>query len=208
MTEPPVNQPKHTISPALLVFLSLPLLGMIAAVALLFANAAASQNPAAITPPPVSVTFPAVPTPRAMADSPVIPFTLTSLDGETISLSDYEGKIVFLNFWATWCEPCKRELPTFEAFSEANAGGDALILAVNVEETPDEVSAFLAEMGVDDLPVLLDPEGETATEYGIFNLPTTFVIDQNGIVRYPKYGEVTEADLAAYLEALMPAANG
>ncbi len=204
-TPPPT---KRTIAPALLVFLTIPLLGMVAAVGLLFTNAATSApTPAPVTPPPPNVTFPVLPTPRALTDSPVIPFTLQNLAGETVSLDDYAGQIVFLNFWATWCEPCEREMPTFEAFTLEHEG-DAVILAVNVEENADQVAEFLDELGITALPVLLDPDGDTATRYGIFNLPTTYVIDQSGIVRYPKYGEVTQADLAAYIEALTPTTDG
>jgi peroxiredoxin len=184
----------------LVILLIFPLLGLLAAVVVVLTNAWASGTPA--TPMPVTL-----PPPPVVADAPVIDFSLTTLDGMTVRLSDYAGRVVFLNFWATWCEPCKRELPAFQAFQAQQPADGAIILAVDVAETPDEVRAFLDEYSVSGLTILLDTEKETADSYGVFNMPTTFVIDSSGIVNYIKYGEMTAADLNAYLEALTRAAN-
>lgn len=178
-----------------LIFLVFPALGLLAAAVFVFTNAAAPQTSA--TPMPVTL-----PPPPVLADAPMIDFTLTSLDGETVSLSDYAGRVVFLNFWATWCEPCKRELPAFQAFQETQPADGAVILAVDVAETSEQVAAFLDEYQVTGLTILLDPDKATADSYGIFNMPTTFVIDGNGVVNYIKYGEATVGDLNSYLEAL------
>lgn len=182
-------------SPALVIFLIFPVLGLLAAGVVMLSNAAASDQPA--TPLPVTLA-----PPKVLADAPMIDFTLTSLDGDPVSLSDYNGRIVFLNFWATWCIPCKKELPAFQEFQAQQPPDGPAILAVDVAETPEQVRAFLDEFGVTGLTVLLDPDMTASDSYGIFNMPTTFVIDRNGVVSYIKYGETTIDDLYAYLDAL------
>lgn len=184
-------------SPAL-VLLLFPLLGILIAGAMLAANAGGAIVPAT----PAPVTLPPMPTPVIIADEPVIDFELPNLNGDTVRLTDYAGRIVFLNFWATWCEPCKRELPAFQRFVREQGDTGAVVLAVNVGESADQVRAFLVQQNVSGIEVLLDADNAVADRYGVFNIPVTFVIDQNGIVRYPKYGEFTLEDLYAYTEAL------
>ncbi len=184
-------------SAALLIFLLFPLLGIAAAGIVILTNG--SALPGALPPTPVPVTLPP---PKAVANAPMVDFTLTSLDGQTVSLSDYAGRIVFLNFWATWCTPCQKELPEFVEFQAQQPADGAVILAVDVQESADQVAGFLERFDIRGLNVLLDSEGMASDSYGIFNLPVTFVIDTDGIVRYPKYGAMTVADLNAYVEAL------
>ncbi len=184
-------------SPALILFLVFPLLGLIAAGIVLATNSGAANGGTPPTPEPVSL-----PSNQVVAEAPMIDFTLTSLDGQTVSLSDYQGRIVFLNFWATWCVPCEKELPEFQQFQAQQPPDGAVILAVNVQESADQVRGFLTDHDVSGLTVLLDSDSTVANSYGIYNLPVTFVIDQNGIVRYPKFGAMTVADLQSYLDAL------
>ncbi len=184
-------------SPALIVFLIFPLLGLIAAAIVILTNA--SSLPGAVPPTPLPVTLPP---PKAVANSPMIDFTLTSLDGKTVHLSDYAGRIVFLNFWATWCTPCQKELPAFQAFQAQQTADGPAILAVDVAESSDQVNAFLTKFDIHGLNVLLDDESKVSDTYGIFNMPVTFVIDQKGIVRYPKYGAMTVDDLNTYVTEL------
>ncbi len=196
MTQPPPPT-RGRPSPALLLFISFMTLGIVAAV-FVFTNNAPGQSGPIPTPEPVTLA-PA----KAAANSPMIDFTLTSLDGQTVHLSDYHGRIVFLNFWATWCVPCQKELPAFQAFQQEQTGADSpVILAVNMLETADKVQPFLDGLGVSGLHILLDTDGKVSDSYGIFNLPVTFVIDQKGIVRYPKYGPMTVADLSSYVQAV------
>lgn len=197
MTQPPAPPTRGRLSPALLLFISFTTLGIAAAIFVFATNASGSTGPIP-TPEPIT-PIPA----KAVANSPVIDFTLTSLDGKTVHLSDYQGRIVFLNFWATWCVPCQKELPAFQAFQQQQTGADSpVILAVNMLETKDKVQPFLAGLGITDLNILLDTDGKVADSYGIFNLPVTFVIDRKGIVRYPKYGPMTVADLNSYVQAV------
>jgi len=183
--------------------LTFPLFGLLIAALLLFTNA---LRPAARIPPtPPAITLPPMPTAVNVSGEALIDFTLPTLTGDPVSLRDYVGRVVFLNFWATWCEPCRRELPAFVNFMREQTGpADPIILAVNLEETPEQIYQFMAEEGLDlsGLPILLDRDGTTADSYGVFNIPVTFVIDQTGIVRYPSYGEMTRTDIDNYLTAL------
>lgn len=188
-------------SPALLLFLLFPIVGLLAAGIVMLTNTSLATGGTPPTPLPVTL-----PPPPIVEDAPIIDFTLTSLDGETVSLSDFAGRIVFLNFWATWCVPCREELPAFQEFQAVQPPDGAVILAVNVQETQEQVRAFLDQYGGDALTILLDTDGGTKDSYGIFNLPTTFVIDGNGIVNYVKFGEMTVKDLNAYVEAITAAA--
>ncbi len=185
------------VSPALVIFLLFPLLGMLAAGLWLAANSPSGANGMPATPQPVTLA-PA----KAAADSPMIDFTLTSLEGKTVHLSDFQGRIVFLNFWATWCTPCQRELPAFQQFLSQQSADGPTVLSVDVAETTDQIQAFLTKFDISGLNVLVDGDAKVSDSYGIFNMPTTFVIDTNGIVRYPKYGAMTVDDLNSYVAAL------
>jgi thiol-disulfide isomerase/thioredoxin len=201
MTIPPEtpNAMQNKPSSVLLIFLILPLVMLLAAGAMLLGGAAQGTT---IISTPRAVTVPPMPTAVSLADTPILDFDLTTLDGQSVSLSDYAGRIVFLNFWATWCEPCKRELPAVEAFASGQPPDGAVVLAVNVEENPDDVRNFLQAQGVSSLIVPLDTDAEVAESYGVFQLPVTFAIDETGIVRFPKYGEITREELDVYVEAL------
>jgi peroxiredoxin len=191
-------KPRRDITPLLILAL-FPLLGLIAALALLLTQAQTVNNTLAT---PAAVTLPAMPTRPQLSGQPAPNFTLRTLDETTVSLSDYRGRIVFVNFWATWCEPCKRELPAFQAFQAAQGEEGAIILAVNTGETYDQAKTYLDEMGISGFPVLLDVRYEAADQYGAVQIPVTFVIDAEGTIRYTKFGEMKPEDLAAYVEAL------
>ena len=113
-------------------------------------------------------------------------FTITTLDGETVSLSDYRGKVVFLNFWASWCPPCRAEMPSIESLKDKMAGCDFVILAVNLdsgsqERIIDRIQSFVDENGFT-FEVLIDNELTLAREYGIAAIPTTFILDESGVI--------------------------
>ncbi|MBM7600892.1 peroxiredoxin [Virgibacillus halotolerans] len=114
-------------------------------------------------------------------------FELTTLDGETVKLSDYRGKRVMLNFWATWCPPCRAEMPDMQKFHEDK---DVVILAVNLRETEsntEKVQAFIDERDLT-FPVLLDEETVVADQYQIQPIPSSFLIDSDGRIHNKAFG--------------------
>lgn len=112
-------------------------------------------------------------------------FMLQSLDGMPIRLSDYRGQTVVLNFWASWCEPCKKEMPEMQHYyEELTADADVEILAVNLTDQDsglDKVEAFTQEYGLT-FPIPLDKEGQVREIYGVLTIPTTFLIDEKGML--------------------------
>jgi len=182
-------------SPTLL-FLILPLLGIFVALLMIFLEG--RDAPAA------QPTFQPAP-PRTMINFQAPDFELPLLDGLTlVSPSDYAGRPLFLNFWATWCAPCVRELPAFEEFVSvhgADENGPAL-LAINLGETAAEITGFLKELGVRNLPVAMDINQVVKRDYGVQNLPTTFVIDGGSMVRHMKLGEMKYEEMGLYLGQL------
>lgn len=127
-------------------------------------------------------------------------FALPDLQGEQVRLSDLRGQPVLLNFWATWCGPCRQEMPAIQA--RYNHGGFA-VLAVDFGETRQQVQDFINEIGVD-LPVLLDADGSVQELYRVRGYPTTFFIDAQGVIRFFHIGEMTTQDIDNYLEQMEP----
>lgn len=128
-------------------------------------------------------------------------FTLTSTTGETVSLSDYRGKRVMVNFWGTWCPPCRAEMPDMEKFYQEN---DVEILAVNLTPTESNVSDvtdFIDEFGLS-FQVLLDEELNVSSQYGIQSVPTSFMIDSKGIVQYVALGAVNYEQMVQALNTM------
>lgn len=111
---------------------------------------------------------------------PAPDFTLPTPNGGTLSLTDLRGQPVILNFWATWCGPCRVEIPALEAASR-RAGSQAVILGVSVQESASTVSAFAAEVGMT-YPVALDLDAKVARTYRVVGFPTTYIIDAQGII--------------------------
>ncbi|MDV7767618.1 TlpA disulfide reductase family protein [Peribacillus sp. CSMR9] len=107
-------------------------------------------------------------------------FELKKLSGETVTLSEFKGKKVILNFWATWCNPCKVEMTEIEKFHKKQ-GKDVVILAVNID-TNSDVKGFVKKNHIT-FPILLDSKNKVNELYPVFNIPTTFFIDSKGIVQ-------------------------
>jgi thiol-disulfide isomerase/thioredoxin len=116
---------------------------------------------------------------REKADS--LDFTVSLLDGTSVRLSDFKGKVVFLNFWATWCPPCRAEMPSMEILHQKYRDKDLVILAVDIQESGEEVNKFMSANGLN-FTSALDVSGEVSGRYGIRSIPTTFIIDRNGQV--------------------------
>jgi len=128
--------------------------------------------------------------------------SLQNLNGETESLTGYRDKVVLVNNWATWCPPCKAEMPTLVAFhNEHNADGFSVI-AVEAGEPADIVSQFAASYKMS-FPVWLDPNGDSLRAFGNGTLPNSYVIDRSGTVRYAWTGEISKEMLEKYVTPLI-----
>lgn len=131
-------------------------------------------------------------------------FSLPDLQGKTVSLQDVSGKIVLVNFWATWCPYCVEEMGALEAAQKKYSGRAFTVLAVNVmsRETESGIRAFV-EKGGYTFPVLLDIEGKASNAYGIYSIPTSYLIDGRSRVRWVKQGPVTEEEIEQKVEQLL-----
>ena len=126
------------------------------------------------------------------AGMPAAEFMLTDLNGRTKNLSDYRGKIVLLNFWATWCKPCTTEMPAMQAVYDRQHDKGFVVLAVNELEDDDKVRMHIREYK-HTFPVLMDRENRVANLYGVYGLPVSVFIDETGTVQsYVKGGLLTE----------------
>jgi thiol-disulfide isomerase/thioredoxin len=121
-------------------------------------------------------------------------FALPGLDGITYTLAAYEGRTVIVNFWASWCPPCRQEWPELRAFAERLTSTAVILLAVDVEETPEVVAEFVGTATLS-FPILLDQDGQVSERYRVGALPTTFVIDPGGLVRQVVPGTMDAATL-------------
>ncbi|MGI8314560.1 thiol-disulfide oxidoreductase ResA [Halobacillus mangrovi] len=130
-------------------------------------------------------------------------FSLKTLSGETIQLSDYEGQGVFLNFWATYCKPCEKEMPYIESQYQQFKDKGVKVLAVDVGENELTVSSFVERKGMT-FPVLMDRGEQLLEAYGIGPIPVTFLIDKNGKVVDRITAGMTEEEIHGYMKRIQP----
>lgn len=129
-------------------------------------------------------------------------FSLPALNGETVRLSDLKGQVVLVNLWATWCPPCKAEMPGIHAFYQAHHAAGFTALMANAQEDETTVRAFVEAKGFT-FPVLLDSRGELTKLYGVRGLPTTVIIDRNGQIQHLQTGAITQAELETIINPLL-----
>lgn len=120
-------------------------------------------------------------------------FSLTNLAGENISLSDFRGKYVLVNFWATWCPPCRAEMPDLNQFHQENKE-DFVVIGVNIGDSRTKVKEFITNNGYD-YPILLDQTKEVSTIYHISAIPTSYFIGPTGRIQYIKRGLISKSEL-------------
>jgi cytochrome c biogenesis protein CcmG/thiol:disulfide interchange protein DsbE len=138
--------------------------------------------------------------PAPQIGHPAPDFSLAALDGGEVALSDFRGQPVVLNFWATWCPPCRAEVPALQAVSES-AAGEAVILGINVGEDPATVGRFAEAFGIT-YPVALDRAAQIAQTYRVRAFPTTYFIDERGVVVEITAGSLNEPLIATRLDQL------
>ena len=129
-------------------------------------------------------------------------FTLTTLDGNSVRLGDLRGNPVLINFWASWCGPCRAEMPHIQAASEAHADDGLVVLAVNQMESPPPVARFVEEFALT-FPVPMDSHGSVSATYRARALPTSFFVDADGVVRDTFTGPMSGGLLESKLKTIL-----
>jgi thiol-disulfide isomerase/thioredoxin len=109
-------------------------------------------------------------------------FEWTGPDGQIVRLSSYRGKVVVVNFWATWCAPCRQEMPALQTVAASEP--DVLVLEVDLMEPAEKARGFLVSLGLDRLQPVFDSDGATTRRYGVLSLPSTFFVDKDGVIRH------------------------
>jgi peroxiredoxin len=130
------------------------------------------------------------PTAPGEVGSPAPDFSLEDTAGRTVTLGDYRGKVVLINFWATWCLPCRAEMPELESIYRARRGDGFEVVAIDLQESDAEVQPFMEELGLT-FPALLDRDGFVSRAYRARALPSSFLVDRQGTIRYVKIGPLT-----------------
>ncbi len=128
---------------------------------------------------------------------PAPDFRFQDAIGQTFSLSDFRGKPVMLNFWATWCGFCKVELPYIQQVYDEWQGGEMVMLTIDLGEDSETVAAFMEAEGIS-FPVLLDTERELEAQYGVSGMPRTFFIDKDGLIQVIKKGYFSSVEEIEY----------
>lgn len=132
-------------------------------------------------------------------------FELKNLEGEKVALSDYKGKGVILNFWGTWCNPCKEEMPDLNRMNKIYHSKGVEVLTVHVKDSPQQVKQFFSELPEEvELMVALDGSGDVMRAYNANDLPNTYVIDKNGIIKAHHKGQMSRADIKKYMDMVQP----
>lgn len=181
-------------NPVLVVFLILPLLGIIVAL-LMVANDLREQRNAT-----AGGIFSAA-NPTALINSRAPDFTLPDLNGQEVSLTDYRGKILFLNFWQTTCAPCIEEMPDFLDFM-FDQPDDVTWLTINFDENNQRVREFFATYNFLGIPTVMDYDSNVRYGYGVFGAPVTFVIDPEGVIQYMNIGQLSYEDMETLVDSV------
>jgi len=141
---------------------------------------------------------------RELPATPAPGMILPQLEGDTINLEDLRGRVVLVNFWAVWCPPCRKEMPSMARLAERLADQPFTILGVNIGESPEVIQAFLRQVPVN-FPILLDREARYLKSWRVFAFPTSYVLDKQGRFRLGLFGSIEWDDpqAVARIEALL-----
>jgi peroxiredoxin len=189
MPERRLNRKKEFPLPLVIVGLGLVLLGVAAFALLSQSGPAAQTEPLSTIPIQVNYAAPEL--------------SLTDIEGTPASLSDYRGQVLLVNLWATWCPPCKKEMPTLLAFHDAHRAAGFTLVAINDGDPAADVAQFVKDYELT-FPVWLDPKHQASEEaFKSMNLPSSYVIDREGVIRLQWVGEITYAVLEKYVTPLI-----
>ena len=178
-------------SPVLVIFLVLPLLGILAALLMVASEMRNQRIQDGITQIAAN--------PATLVNYAAPDFNLPTLDGQQVSLADYRGKTLFLNFWQTTCVPCVTEMPEFLDFMADQNLDEVALLAINIAETPGLIREFFAMNDIIGIPTALDSDSTVRNQYGVPGLPMTFIINGEGVVRFLNIGGLNYDDMEEYL---------
>lgn len=134
----------------------------------------------------------------AEMDFPAPTLDLLTLNGAPVSLADFRGSVVLVNLWATWCPPCRQEMPTLQTFYDQYKDKGFVLIAIDQEETREVVQPFVEELGLT-FPVWLDKDYLAQKEFKTMNLPSSYVVDRNGQVRLMWIGSISKSNLEKYV---------
>jgi len=129
-------------------------------------------------------------------------FQLTTFDGRPLQLSSMRGKVVVVNFWASWCVPCRDEQPTIESLAKRYENRDVVFVGINIQDNQHDALAFMRQFGIT-YPVAPDPTGAVSINYGVVGVPETYLISRQGTIARKLVGPVDESQLVAPLEELL-----
>lgn len=117
-------------------------------------------------------------------------FTLPTMNGKPVSLADYRGKVVFINFWASWCPPCKEEFPELNELANEYRDQGVAVLGINLDKSQNRIQKYLAKIKVHPtaMTILLDPKAEVVSKYVARSMPSSFIIDGRGVIRIVHFG--------------------
>jgi len=133
-------------------------------------------------------------------------FTLPDMTGASISLPDMKGKVVLIDFWATWCQPCKKEFPELNRLADKHKDADFVILAINLDKKKENAAEFLDRLGLTlskNMVVLFDPGSAVVSSYAARAMPTSYILDKTGVIRNVHLG-FNEADPARWVAEIEP----
>jgi len=195
---------------SVLIFLLFPFLGVIGMILVISGGNGEDESSSGLdvqnfpspTPFDVPTLRPTVQT-QPILNNPAPERPLTNLAGDEFTLADLQGQVVFVNFWATWCPPCVREMPALEQFATDNP--DVMVLAItdpNDGQDRQQIDEFIDQYQLAAMDFGFDADGRLRVNFNAINLPMTFVIDTDGVVRFRQIGEVTRDDLDFYLSEL------
>jgi peroxiredoxin len=192
-----MNQPirKRSVWPIIILGVLGALFGFGAGLLIIAVTNRQAAAPAAAQPAPVM---------RFLRENEPAPdFTLNTLDGRPVSLKDFRGRPVLINFWATWCPPCVEETPELAAAYEALKDRGVAFIGIGMQDETEKLRQFVEDLRVP-YTIVEDPLGEAGGQYRVLGMPTTFIVDQDGVLRKSIQGAVTKDQVMEALNALAP----